>query len=367
MAPNLAAGPDGSVFMTWIAPAGPIGHSLFFAIYAKGAWSEPRIIASGGDWFVNFADVPSMAVMADGTLAAHWLANHLPGTEGAHVQVAFSRDRGVTWSSPVVPHRDRSRYQHGFVSLVPLPAGGLHAIWLDGRNTKGEGHGDMALMQTTIGVDGTIGSEVQVDERACDCCPTSAAVTADGVIAVYRDRSEQEIRDIAVVRFTGGRWSQPEPILEDGWEIHACPVNGPAVSSSGTHAVVAWFTAASNQPRVYAALSADAGRTFGRPIRINQGAPVGRVDAMSLADGGALVSWMERTDQRQELRVRRISPEGVLQVPVVVPDASVAPGVAPRMKGSADHAVIAWTDTSTPRRVRAALVRFDRGSITPQR
>ena len=192
MAPNLAVAEDGAVVMTWLAPAATKGHTLFFARFANEAWSEPRTIASGTNWFVNFADVPSIAVMRDGMLAAHWLANHVPGTEGAEIQIAFSRDHGATWSVPVVPHRDRSTYQHGFVSLVPLSSGELQAVWLDGRNTQGEGHGDMALMQTTIAADGSVGSDAPLDTRVCDCCATSAAATPDGVVVVYRDRSDQE-------------------------------------------------------------------------------------------------------------------------------------------------------------------------------
>ena len=362
MAPNLAVAEDGTIVMTWLAPVATKGHALLFARFADGTWSEPRTIASGTNWFVNFADVPSITVMGDGTLATHWLANHMPGTEGAEIHIAFSRDRGATWSAPVVPHRDRSTYQHGFVSMVPLSGSQLQAVWLDGRNTQGEGHGDMALMQTTIAPDGSLGSETPLDTRVCDCCATSATATPDGVIVVYRDRSGQDIRDISVVRFTGGRWSPPELIAKDGWQIQACPVNGPVVSSTAQHVVVAWFTAASNQPRVHAVLSSDGGRTFGSPIRIDEGTPVGRVDAVSLADGGALVSWIERTDQRQELRVRRISPQSVARASVSVPGAAIAPGMAPRMKGSADRAIVAWTEAGKPSRVRTALVRFDRQS-----
>ena len=34
-------------------------------------------------------------------------------------------------------------------------------------------------------------AESVVDTRVCECCPTAAAVTAEGVITAYRDRSER--------------------------------------------------------------------------------------------------------------------------------------------------------------------------------
>ena len=35
---------------------------------------------------------------------------------------------------PVVPHRDDTPTEHGFVSLVAGEEGGVRAFWIDGRN-----------------------------------------------------------------------------------------------------------------------------------------------------------------------------------------------------------------------------------------
>src|SRR5262249_1073088 len=152
----------------------------------------------------------------DGNLAAHWLGNNAPGTEAYDVNIAMSHDGGATWSKPIVPHRDKTKSQHGFVTLLPGPGGRLNVIWLDGRKTNGEGAGDMAVRHTTIEPDGTLGPETQLDNRACECCQTAAANTPNGMLVIYRDRSEQEIRDIALVRYANGAWSQPEPLSKEG-------------------------------------------------------------------------------------------------------------------------------------------------------
>ena len=52
-------------------------------------------------------------------------------------------------------------------------------------------------------------------------------------VPVYRDRTEAEIRDIAIVRLVDGIWSDPALVSADGWEIAGCPVNGPAIDSAG--------------------------------------------------------------------------------------------------------------------------------------
>src|SRR5262252_3095679 len=80
--PNLATGPDGRVFMTWLEPAAQgKGNVLYFSTLQSQAWSAPKAISRGTNWFVNAADFPSMTVMPGGALAAHWLVSSEPDSE----------------------------------------------------------------------------------------------------------------------------------------------------------------------------------------------------------------------------------------------------------------------------------------------
>ena len=180
------------------------------------------------------------ATLFEKTLAANWLvATGGPASEAYDINIAFSKDAGTTWGKPIIPHRDGKKRQHGFMSLVPTPDSRLTAIWLDGRNMPSEEEGNMALMYTTIAPNGTLGPETQIDNRTCECCKTAMAATPDGLVAVYRDRSDKEIRDISIARYANGRWSPQEALSKDGWEIDGCPINGPAVSSIGKNVAVA--------------------------------------------------------------------------------------------------------------------------------
>jgi hypothetical protein len=341
---NLSTAPDGRVFLSWLEPGATDGYQLMFSVRdGKGTWAEPRRIASGDNWFITDADFPSMTVLSDGTLAAHWPANAAEDVEAYDVNIALSHDGGATWSKPIVPHRDKAKSQHGFVSMSPGTDGQLHVIWLDGRNAPPEGGGEMALMHTTIMADGTLGPEAVLDNRVCECCQTSAAATPEELLVVYRDRSESEIRDISLVRYSNGTWSQPATLNRDNWQIDACPVNGPAISSSGQNVSIAWFTGAEDNLRVYTVLSTDSGKTFGNPIQVDDGNPSGRVDVLSLPAGGALVTWMERGDEGSQIRIRRIDAGGAPQPSAVVSGASgVRPGAFARMELSGNQAVIAW-------------------------
>lgn len=364
--PNLAAAGE-RVYLSWLEPQGE-EHALRFSVLEDGSWSAPLTVARGANFFVNWADFPSLVALLDGTLAAHWLVRNGPRSYDYDVHIALSSDGGRSWSPAVVPHRDGTHSEHGFVSLFHAPEGELGAVWLDGRETvtaEAEGHeghgsgGSMRLQYTTVRADGALGPEVLLDDRTCECCQTAAAVTAQGPVVVYRDRSPEEIRDIYVVRRTGGSWSQPKPVHRDGWEINGCPVNGPAIAAAGDRVAVAWFTAAQEWPRVQVAFSEDAGASFGSPLRVDDGDPVGRASVVWLDDGSVLVSWLERSGEDAAVRVRRVQRGGESGPPVTVAASSAARASGfPRMLRVGDEVIFAWTDPGPTGGVRISAARL---------
>jgi hypothetical protein len=363
--PNLTSTAGGQVVLTWIERKPEKRHALRYALRTKGGeWGEARTISEGADWFVNWADFPSVAALPDGTLFAHWLTKSGAGKYAYDVRVATSRDAGKSWSAPVVPHRDGTQTEHGFVSMTPWSATEMGIVWLDGRKTAGAAHGahggagsEMALVHTALAVGGKLGAETVLDDRVCDCCQTDVARAEGATVVVYRDRSPTEVRDMSVVRFADGRWSEPRAIAHDGWEINGCPVNGPAIAAAGARVVAAWFSAPSEKPRVAVAFSADAGATFGAPVTVDEGKPLGRVDVVVLEDGAALVSWLEQSEKGARLRVRRVAPEGTRGEPLTVAESSAARSSGfPRLALSGGEVIIAWRDGSEPPKVRTAVI-----------
>ncbi|HZS04773.1 MAG TPA: sialidase family protein [Blastocatellia bacterium] len=347
--PNLTVSPDGRVHLSWIERLDGGRYSLRFSTREGARWSAPKVIAEGSGWFVNWADFPSMVALPDGSLAAHWLAKSGPGTFDYDVTISRSFDGGRTWGSPFVPHRDGVRAEHGFVSMFAAKDGSLAAVWLDGREMKpggddhGHGQGNMTLRYVKIKRDGTLTDEAVLDARVCECCQTSAAMTAAGPVVVYRDRSDKEIRDISVIRGQGGGWSQPRPVFQDGWQLSGCPVNGPSVAASGRRVAVAWFTGADKTPRVRLAFSGDAGETFGEPVTVDDGNPVGRVEVLLLTDGSALVCWLEKLPDGGAIRVRRVRPDGRRDESVTVAPSGTARSTGfPQMALAGKTVIFAW-------------------------
>ena len=127
-------------------------------------------------------------MLRDGSLAAHWLVKSSKATYAYDVNIARSDNGGKTWTQPIVPHRDNTQTEHGFVSLIPLSDGRVGAVWLDGRNMKDMKESDehapapasMTLRYAAIDRKGNLSDEAELDNRVCECCQTSAAVTSDG-------------------------------------------------------------------------------------------------------------------------------------------------------------------------------------------
>jgi hypothetical protein len=357
--PQVTVDRQGRVILSWLEPRDGGGHRFRFARRVGETWSEP----------VTIADVPAVFVSRAGAWAAHWLERHGTSREAYDIRLRTSIDDGRTWSPVMTPHRDNADAEHGFVSFFDTP-GGVGLAWLDGRDTvvshaAGTVHDPMAaamsLRATTVTGASvqTLGRETLVDPRVCDCCPTAATSTSNGVLVAYRDRSADEVRDIYVARRVNGTWAAPVRVHEDAWQIAACPVNGPAIAARGAFVAVAWPTGAGGQIQVKMAFSSDAGRTFGAPVRLDVGTPIGRMALVMPDDRRAIVSWIEPNGGTSKLVMREITRDGHVGPTVAVADVAASRQSGfPRMVLTAGRLFFAWTHTGTgvPSEVRMASI-----------
>jgi hypothetical protein len=328
-------------------------------------------VASGDNWFLNWADVPSVVRLDSNVLVAHWLQKSGAGTYAYDVRLSRSIDNGRTWSASVTPHHDGLPREHGFASLLPMPGRGLGLIWLDGRHTgatadhEGAPGAAMSLRYGTFDQAWKQTSEIEVDNRVCDCCPTTAVMTSDGPVVAYRNRSDDETRDIYVARLERGAWTEPRPVHADNWRIAACPVNGPMLAAHGRNVALAWFTANGEAGRAYIAFSKDGGRSFSSPTRLDAAGSIGRVDVALTPEGAAWATWLESADGNTFFAARRVEPSG--RTGALVKVAAIAGGRIsgyPRVASHDNELVFAWTDAGSVRTAVAAL--STRGSGLPR-
>src|SRR5262245_52480037 len=146
--PNLSAFRQPAI-VSWVETAAvdnaPARATLKFAERAATGWTAPRSVASGSDWFVNSADVPSVVRLDDHTLVAHWLQNTDVHREAYDIKMSWSKDNGATWAAPVSPHHDGTTTQHGFATLFPTRDAGVGVVWLDGRATADPENDNMSV------------------------------------------------------------------------------------------------------------------------------------------------------------------------------------------------------------------------------
>lgn len=345
--PYLFTDRHGAIYLSWVTKESN-RNTLYYSVLDREKWSTPAVIASGEDWFVNWADYPVIATNDPASLIAHFLQKSETGKYTYDVKITASANQGKSWSTPVILHNDGKKAEHGFVSIVPY-GDNYFISWLDGRNTgseesnghEGGHHGQMTLRGAIVDEAGKKISEWELDNRVCDCCQTSAAITSEGPVVVYRDRSENEIRDMSIVRLVNGKWTPPATIHTDNWNIAGCPVNGPRISALGNSVAVAWFSSPDNNAQVNVAFSADAGATFAPPVRMDEGKAIGRVDIELLDPNTAMVSWMEGS----VIKISRVHSDGKKDKPLTVASTSQSRSSGfPQMTKAKDGLVLAWTD-----------------------
>lgn len=347
LGPRLAQGANEVTILSWME-RDEAGATLKFSSLENGEWQAPVSVVSDPAMFVNWADMPAITPVRDDLWIAHWLSYSADAPYAYDVMLARSNDHGQSWTDALHPHADGTPTEHGFVSVYPGDQdAGL--LWLDGRKTihdAGANAADngMALRSAMLAADGSIHSKLVVDELVCDCCQTDVAVAARGPVAVYRDRTADEIRDIYVSRFIDGQWQAGFPIANDGWNIAGCPVNGPAIDADDELVVVAWFTAAENKPLVQVAVSKNSGKSFSSPIEIPSQRAIGRVDVAIVDRTGFAVSWLEPDGKGSyEVNIRGLTIDGQAGRTHTVGRTELA-RIVPQMVRVADKLVLAWPD-----------------------
>lgn len=345
--PYLFTDVNGMVYLSWVTKEAE-KSTLKYSMLKDGKWTKPSIIASGDDWFVNWADYPLIASDGANNLISHFLQKSEKGKYTYDVKITTSADQGKAWSRPGILHDDGKKAEHGFVSIVPYEDN-YFISWLDGRNAAmedGEGHheehqGQMTIRGAIVDKTGKKLNEWELDNRVCDCCQTSAAIAANGPVVVYRDRSDDEIRDMSIVRFVNGQWTKPKTIFADNWKIKGCPVNGPRIVAEGNNLVVAWFSSPEKDAHVNVAFSEDGGATFNDPIRVDEGKALGRVDIVMLDEKTAMVSWMEGST----IKAVKVHKDGSKDSSIIIASTSEARSSGfPQMTKSGNNLIFAWTD-----------------------
>lgn len=354
--PNVVATQAGFV-LSWQQKNAEGCTTLYTApLTAQGKLGVAKPVASGCNWFVNWIDFPSVTVAKNGDWITYWLQKSKADPYAYDIHVTRSINAGQSWSASVIPHTDATATEHGFVSMTPLSGDRVLMIWLDGRNTLADsagaehahGHGaeaPMSLRSAEIDRAGKLHHAQEIDARVCSCCSTDLASDGAGAIALFRDRSAVEIRDIAQARYQKNRWQASKSVHEDGWKIAGCPTNGPALAVIGKRAAAIWPTLIDAQLQVRAKYL----DSVAQPAVLEKGDGVlGRPDAAAFGTG-ALVSWLGQNASgvgTLKLRLLDAHLEKRSEVNVAALSGGRNIGV-PKLAVYQNQAVLVWTEAES--------------------
>jgi hypothetical protein len=333
----------------------------WMTLNVEGRPTGQGVISEGSNWFVNWADIPALVVLDNGDWVAFWLERNDPDMpEGYDIRVVRSIDRGKTWSSPMSPHRDGTKTQHGFVSMIADGEDRVLMSWLDGRRAADAAAGatshaahdhesaPMSLRSAVIDRAGNITREYEIDNRTCSCCQTDMARGNEQKLIVYRDRTEAEIRDISVAINSLGRWEAPSVVHDDQWKIEGCPVNGPAIAANGERGLIFWPTVTDDKMTLRYVV-ADSPRALSdkpqmRTLPVTQ-MPSGRVDAIAWKDG-FLLTWISRARDRPAVDYAYVHPDGRVEAGLSIAEPALrgrATGF-PRAASDGKTAIVVWPE-----------------------
>jgi hypothetical protein len=328
------------------------------------SWNKPNLIVESDKMFVNWADFPEVTTDNLNGITAHYLEMSSEKKYSYDIKIVNSTDQGFNWSNPLKLHSDNTKTEHGFVSTINTKNGFL-STYLDGRQNELSNHDksirpQMTLRGTSYNIDGDILEDLLIDDRVCDCCQTDLAITENGEsIVVYRDRSEDEVRDIYYSYKKDSKWSKPINIFNDNWEISGCPVNGPAISIFNNTSAVVWYTFSKNKNQIKVAFTDNISSGFQPPILVEANDPIGRVDIELLNDSNAIISFIDIIDDEAYIKLQRITKEGSQSKLLLIDESSESrssgfPVITLNKEKS--NTIIAWTESKENFKIKTAIV-----------
>jgi|GEM_PF-2225210 len=164
--PDIAAGPDRTVYATWSDPRNSgRGRDIYFSTSSDlGETWTPNIVVNDDTGLVT-QDYPSLAVSPAGNLFLVWMDYRTTNT-APDIYTARSTNRGASFSANVIVNDDRGVAWQGTPN-VAANANGVRAVWGDTRTWGSTGY-DIYSAGSSDGL--TWSSSVKVND---DTLPTN--------------------------------------------------------------------------------------------------------------------------------------------------------------------------------------------------
>jgi hypothetical protein len=304
--PYLTKDNKGATVLSWIRSTNDSTSAFCYAISNDGkTFSQPVVIPNTGNIEPHGENMPKIIFKPSGEIIALWgTAN--PNPKNKYSGLVFytqSFDNGKTWTDAKPLVNDPAGYDQRYYDVALLPNGEAAVVWLDNRKTTDK-EGSALYFATTNGKNG-FEEEKRISQSCCQCCRTDLFVDKHGDIhTVFRGIVQDSIRDMVhIVSADGGKtFSEPKRINEDNWVIKGCPHTGPAITENKDGIHFAWFTGGKNKGCFYTNTK-DNGKSFAGADSISS---LGSHPQLtSLPNGELIIVWDEMQFAKNKV-VKRI-------------------------------------------------------------
>ncbi len=149
-------------------------------------------------------------------------------------------------------------------------------------------------------------------------------------LTAFFPEKDGRILDLHTQRHRNQNSAPPKPLSSDSWPRSSS--TPPLLAAREARTLAVWLNHAEPTPRLFAALSLNAGEQFLLPVRIDDGHPLGPASLVLLRDGSAYIAWLEApasTNPTAALWLRRLSPAGDPSIPVLIATARTSETLGP--------------------------------------
>lgn len=323
---GAAFGPDGRL---WVATAREghvrLRHSddlgKHFSAAVEVNHTAEKIDAHGENH-------PGVLVAADKTIYVVW-THPLAQRWTSEVRFARSTDGGKSFFKPVTLSGNDPNGSRGFATLAVAGNDEPVVAWIDNGDVNaskvpGKPH-EASLDYSWSNDDGTtFVASRRMPGRSCECCRIALVREPDGrVAALFRGVHGDNIRDHSfAVLGTDGKPDHPARVTFGGWQVAACPEQGPglAIGSNGVmHGV--WYEARNGPAIWYGQL--DPGHPPRHKLRI--GGPGASHADVAVHGNSVWIVWNQVDARGYRLMERTSHDDGItFSAPRVIAESTVA-------------------------------------------
>ncbi len=253
---------DGTMILSFTEREDPGMRIMVCISTDNGAsWSSPQKVTNVNSATLGLQRRPRFLKTSDGTFHAIFQDYRLQMKSNAFH--CYSKDGGVSWSSPTVVGKGAESGMQDFVSAAVDSSGQILVSMLSAGVDAFDALKHVYLVKSSD--NGTSWSNlIRVDRfedgGACECCQQSIDIGPSGEIAIGFRSNINNRRDIYVaLSFNDGASFDPPVLIQDQpWTIDGCPSQGPSLKFDLKRRLhLAWVDgrdAAEGRPIVYYAI-----------------------------------------------------------------------------------------------------------------